>query len=203
MASAQEREIRDAVVAWFHHNEPQGRVVHELPLSSFSGNGRADLGIVFPDHLVLIEIKSEKDKLDRLEKQFTEMVARAHDLKIVCHEKWFEPDGGLKGQSWMRYSHAEHLWQYPAQKEWRFDRYRAPAQPHPANLLDYLWAEEMRACYELAGAMAAQRGTTMLQMRRDLVDKLTGRQVKRAVCALLRARVFLEADAPIPLDRGN
>lgn len=66
MASVAEREIRDAVVEWWHRAAPQARVVHELPLSSLSGQGRADLGVIFPDQIVLVEIKSERDKLTRL-----------------------------------------------------------------------------------------------------------------------------------------
>jgi hypothetical protein len=193
MASAAEREIRDAVVDWWHKNEPQGRVVHELPLSSFSGKGRADLGIIFPDAVVLVEIKSERDKLDRLATQFDEMSKRSHAFQIVAHEKWFDEEGGLKDQTWMKWSHKEHLWRYPSPK-WTFERYRLPLRPSNWLLLDLLWADELRACYPRAGIAASQRGMNMHQMTYDLHEKLTGRQITRVVCAALRARAFSEAD---------
>ena len=199
MASVAEREIRDAVTAWFHANEPCGRVVHELPLSSFSGEGRADLGVIFPDHIVLVEIKSERDKLSRLEKQWDAMSRRCHDMKIVCHEKWFDTEGGLKDQSWLRWSHKEHLWRWPASTEWDFSRYKSKMRPGSYDLMSMLWADELRDCYKLAGAMASSPNMNMWGMTADLHDKLNGRQVRQAVCALLRARKFSEADPIIPL----
>ena len=198
MASTAEREIRDAVVDWFHRNEPRGRVVHELPLSAFSGAGRADLGIIFPGSIVLIEIKSERDKLSRLEKQWGEMAKRCHDMRIVCHDKWFEPDGGLKDQSWMGWAHKDHLWRYPS-PDWKFDRYIEKFRPGSWHLLDFLWADELRDCYKLAGVMASSPSLAMHGMTRDLHEKLTGRQIREAVCQCLRARKFSEADDPIPL----
>lgn len=204
MASAAEREIRDAVVAFFHAAEPRCRVVHELPLSSMSGNGRADLGLIFPDTIYLVEIKSEKDKLDRLEKQFGQMVQTAHGVLIVAHQKWIEGDG-LRGQSWMNWSHRESVWSYPAPLHgWQFERYRAGSHaPNPYRLLGLLWADELRTAYRLAGVMAASREMTMHSMTNDLQQKLTGRQVREVVCKLLRARAFSEADPPIPLELAN
>lgn len=201
MASAAEKEIRDEVVAWFHAKEPRGRVVHELPLSGFSDAGRADLGVIFPDAIVLVEIKSERDKLSLLQKQFDAMRIRCHDLKLVCHEKWFADDGGLRDQAWMKWSHEEHLWRYPASpKGWNFDRYRLPLRPESYPMLDMLWAAELRALYEWAGVSAASPRMNMATMQRDLHDKLTGRQVVKGVCAALRQRAFHEADPPVAED---
>ena len=202
MASSAEREIRDDAVAWFHHNEPRGRVVHELPLSGFSANGRADLGIIFPDTIVLIEIKSERDKLTLLEKQFLEMSKRCHDLKIICHEKWFESDGGLKAQSWINWSHKEHLWTYPDQSGWIFERYKLKMTPNPYLLLNMLHVSELRDCYRITNTMASSPKLVQHGLQLDLADKLTGRQIRNAVCACLRARKFAEADSPIPLMLG-
>lgn len=191
MASSAEREVRDALVEWWHKHEPRGRVVHELPLSSFSGEGRADLGIIFPDTIVLVEIKSELDKLTRLQKQFDAMASRAHAWHMVCHEKWFDADGQPKDQEWVHYSHREHFWRYPAPSDgWRFERYRITATPHPAHMLGMLWADELREA-------GAARGLTMIGSISDLYRKLSGRQVAQAVCGALRRRSFAEADPPI------
>lgn len=149
MASSSEREIRDALVKFWHEKEPRGRVVHELPLDGFSASGRADLAIIFPDAIVLQEIKSEKDKLTRLKKQFFEMSARCHQWHIVCHEKWFNPDNSVKDQEWCKYSHREHFWKYPDRETWRFDRYKdLEGTPGTRQLLSFLWAEELRLVYE-------------------------------------------------------
>lgn len=162
MASGAEREIRDALVDWWHKNEPRARIVHELPLSGFSAEGRADMAAVFTDTLVLIEIKSEKDKLTRLEKQFNAMASRSHNFFIVAHEKWFcerDYSPALIGQEWMRSAHKDHLWRYPATDQrgarWEFNRYVAPLRPHPSHLLDMLWANELRAAYTKAGAVGS------------------------------------------------
>lgn len=197
MASSAEREIRDAVVDWFHRHEPRGRVVHELPLSAFSGAGRADIGVIFPDAIVLVEIKSERDKLSRLEKQFSEMIQRAHDVKLACHEKWFDDDGKIAGQEWMKWSHKEHLWRYPGQEKWEFSRYELRGRPSSWHLLDLLWADELRDAYRVAGVMSSAPRGTMHVLTHDLHQKLTGRQIVKSVCAALRQRKFAEADPVI------
>lgn len=201
MASSAEREIRDALVNWWHRTEPRGRIVHELPLSGFSAEGRADLGIVFPDRLVLIEIKSEKDKLTRLQAQMEGMRASSHDFFAVLHERWFDEKGDVKDQPWINWATAEHIWRYPeASKGWRFERYGRPHSaalpPNPYRLLSLLWADELRDCYGYAGIMGNGRAN-MPAMVSDLGQRLTGRQITNAVCAALRRRHFLEADAPV------
>lgn len=194
MASSAERAIRDDLVSWWHANEPRGRVVHELPLSGFSDAGRADLGIIFPDSIVLIEIKSERDKLDRLEKQMTAMSQRSHHWFAVCHERWFKPDcDDLIGQDWMKWSHREHVWRWPGPR--RFNRYTPQNwTPNPYFLIDMLWADELRTAFNLCGLSAPPKQNPMWQNSRDLGHAATGAQITKAVCAALRGRVFAEAD---------
>lgn len=201
MASVAEREIRDVLVNWWHTHEPRGRVVHELPLSSFSGDGRADLGIIFPDAIVLVEIKSEKDKLGRLKEQFDAMRQRGHDFMAVLHEKWFDADGEVRDQAWINWAAKEHIWRYPEPtKGWTFNRYgrgyNSSLPPNPYLLLNLLWADELRECYAHAGVMGSGKAN-MHSMIHDLGQRLTGRQVTRAVCAALRRRSFAEADPPV------
>lgn len=198
MASSSEREIRDALVKFWHENEPRGRVVHELPLDGFSASGRADLAIIFPDAIVLQEIKSEKDKLTRLKKQFFAMSSRCHHWHIICHEKWFNQDGTIKDQEWCKYSHREHFWRYPDQTGWKFDRYRdMDRYPGAFGLLDYLWAEELKEIYARHFLKIRSTGCDRWSMRGDLYNRLNGRQVVQEVCAALRSRKFAEADDPV------
>lgn len=198
MASSAEREIRDALVKFWHENEPRGRVIHELPLDGFSASGRSDLAIVFPDAIVLQEIKSERDKLTRLKKQFFAMSSRCHQWHIVCHEKWFNDDGSVKDQEWIKYSHREHFWNYPDTSTWKFQRYK-DMNRHPGTfgLLDYLWADELKEIYGRHFTQFPRSGFTRWGMAGDLYNRLTGRQVVHEVCAALRSRKFAEADEPI------
>jgi hypothetical protein len=189
------------VVAWWHMNEPRGRIVHELPLSGFSSEGRADLGIIFPDALILIELKSERDKLSLLEKQFGAMRARSHDFKCVLHERWFLPDGDVKDQTWINWAAKEHIWRFPeADQKWQFNRYGNGRQdrlpPNPYFLLSFLWADELRDAYSYAGVLGNGRAS-MPSMVADLGQKLTGRQINKVVCTALLRRKFAEADDPI------
>lgn len=198
MASSAEREIRDALVKFWHEKEPQGRIIHELPLDGFSSSGRADLAVVFPDAIVLQEIKSERDKLTRLKKQFFAMSTRCHRWHIVCHEKWFNDDGSVKDQEWAKYSHREHFWRYPDSSSWKFDRYRdLEGEPNHYQLLDYLWADELREIYSRHFPNISTSGLQRWALRGDLCGRLTGRQVVQEVCSVLRKRNFAEADAPI------
>ncbi|MFV0800579.1 hypothetical protein EGJ57_04550 [Brucella anthropi] len=201
MASSSEREIRDVLVKFWHNNEPRGRVVHELPLDGFSASGRADLAIIFPDAIVLQEIKSEKDKLTRLKKQFFEMSARCHQWHIVCHEKWFNQDNSVKDQEWCKYSHREHFWKYPDTETWKFDRYKdLEGTPGTRQLLGFLWADELRLVYETHFPKISPRALQMWEMQRDLYSRLSGKQVTLEVCSMLRRRKFNEADAPIMIE---
>lgn len=194
--SSSERQIRQTVVDYFHRVEPSARIVHEVNVAG-QGTNRADLGVVLPDYLLLIEIKSEKDVLTRLEAQFTAFARCAHEVLIVAHEKHFNEDG-LKGQPWMGWSHKEHLWRYPEPEagdyRWRFNRYRRHLQPHSAAMLNMLWSEELANVCALHGIA---RHTRQWEMCRDLQLMLTGDELRKAVCRQLRARPFAEADAPI------
>lgn len=194
--SSSERAIRTAVVDYFHRAEPKARVVHELNVAG-QGTNRADLGIVLPDYLILVEIKSEKDVLKRLEKQFREFARCAHEVLIVAHDKHFDGDG-LKAQPWIGWSHKEHIWRYPEPTtgdfRWRFNRYRPHIQPHSYAMLDMLWAEELTTVCGLHGVGVSTRRWEMI---RDLQLMLTGDEVRKAVCQQLRSRHFAEADDPI------
>ncbi len=192
--SSAEWEIRDALVSSFHENEPNARIVHELNVAG-TGSNRADLGIVFPDTLVLIEIKSAKDTLSRLEPQFEAFQKCSHMVLIVAYEKHFNEQNHLKDCEWMRWSHREHVWKYPA-KAWTFPRYKAFVEPHAYAFLDMLWAEELKDALEYH-QLGWPKGAPRWELIRDLTLKLTGKQVRETVCRQLRQREFAEADAPI------
>ena len=69
-----------------------------------------------------------------------------------------------------------------------------PARPQPGEMLKMLWAEELRGFTRRFGAGAS---TTRDQSMLLAIEHATGREIRRAVCAALRARSFPRADPPI------
>ena len=165
---------------------------------SGTGSNRADLGIVFPDLVVLVEIKSAKDKLTRLEAQFEAFSRCCHTVIIAAHEKHFDSSGQLVDCPWMRWSHREHLWRYPGVESWEFQRYKAFAEPHAHAFLEMLWAEELKAELD-RHRIGFRSDAARWELIRDLTLKLTGKQIREAVCRRLRSRQFAEADPAIEI----
>lgn len=209
--SPAEREIRDAVAGWFRTNLPAARVVHELVV----GQCRADIAAVEPERLILVEIKSAKDKLGRLERQVQAFERAGHDLVVVAHQRWYESNGtyhdgrprfrpcdGLKPAVNSR----SQLWRYPevegSDANW-FDRWRLDKattdQPHARALLSLLWRAELQWEASRHGIVAGSRATCDFMIR-EMAYHMTGREIAQAVCRRLRGRAFPEADAPI-IDR--
>ena len=192
--SSAEREIRDATVARARSLMPGARIIHELVV----GGCRADVAAVERDRITLFEIKSEKDTLDRLEKQAATFHKSAHATIIVAHEKWFNGRGWfsgpmLSGTVW-RYPEPErkaswtpHVWDLPRQ---------SLKQPAPRIILDLMWRAEMVAEAVWHGLPAVRR-MSMEKIKDEMAWAMTGRQIAEAVCRQLRARPFPEADPPI------
>lgn len=204
--SADERAIRDAVHDWLRVNCPGDRVIHELVV----GGCRADLAAVGSERVVLFEIKSRKDKLDRLAEQVRQFSRASHDTVVVADERWFDRTPYANGAD--RFVPSEALsagaghaavWAYPEDRDrringvWSFQRwsYERP-QPHAARLLELLWKEELlRECFR--HRISATTRTTCPDMTREMAWHMTGKEIARAVCRQLRQRPFPEADAPI------
>lgn len=205
--SSAEREIRDAVAERLRSLLPGARIVHELVV----GQCRADLAAIGAEEITLVEIKSERDKLTRLDRQVKTFGAASHRLLVVAHDKWFDRTPYNDGRARFAPSDAlggvrsHQLWRYPepglntieAWYGWRFDRYLASNyQPHAALLLGLLWKYELLAeCHR--HRIAAGTRTNMVTMIRDMAWRMTGAEIARAVCRQLRQRHFPEADAAI------
>jgi hypothetical protein len=89
--SSAESEIHEAVVARLRLLLPEARIIHELNVDE--GKSRVDVAAVTRNRLVFAEIKSEKDKPDRLARQLHAFGACCHTLILAAHEKWFESPG--------------------------------------------------------------------------------------------------------------
>ncbi len=85
--SSAEAEIRDAVVARIRKQRPGARIIHEINVSTYGPN-RIDVLAVDRAEIIAVEIKSAKDKLDRLPAQIAAMRGAAHRVVAAIHEKF-------------------------------------------------------------------------------------------------------------------
>lgn len=213
MPSSSEREIRDAVCAYFKKNAPSARIVHELNVNGAS-SCRADLAIVWQNFLALVEIKSEKDVLKRLPEQAWAFKRSSHKFIAVIHKKHFIDDPEficerriLKQHHPENYREKFTIWEYPQPENtryrmdfpWQFyfnkpDFNTTPTAPYP--LLDLLWRDELYQECALHRVTVPKRACRH-RMIEEMSWHMTGKEITRAVCRQLRQRPFAEADPAI------
>lgn len=214
--SPAEAEVRDAVVAHLRAARPGGRIIHEINISTY-GTVRMDLICVSEAEIIAVEIKSAKDKLDRLPKQIAAMKGCAHYAIAALHEKHLVEQ---EANQWVAHEHrdgkyylrlepdeargADEVWVYPQRvraihpdARERMAKWQLPQSPFqvplPAAALDLLWRDEL---YWLCGHLrvAANRNSTMLSMTTALRWLCNGGELTRGICAALRRRECVEAD---------
>lgn len=218
--SSAEAEIRDAVVARIRECRPNARIIHEINVSTYGPN-RIDLIAVERSEIIACEIKSAKDKLDRLDAQVSAMKGVAHYVVAAIHEKFlkesktheqaahYQRDGEFYLKTYPdNWHHGIETWVFPKvrrclDESWNYDRldkwdlkpYR-PDAPLPAAAIDMLWRDEL---YELCGILRvpAARKSTMPEMVSALRWHCNGKELTRGVCGMLRARRCVEADPEI------
>jgi len=205
--SAAEREVRGYAVPRIREMLPGARIIHELVVAGC----RADLAAVETERITLFEIKSSRDKLDRLPEQVRQFTRAAHDVVVIADERWFDQTPYATGHArfvprddlWIS-GHSYDIWAFPevpgramhgtwSLTNWR--KYRWRRMPHAERMLELIWREEMIVEAHRHGINAGSRSTRASLMD-DLAWKLTGEQVVRAVCRQLRQRRFPEADPP-------
>lgn len=220
--SVAEERIREKAEAALRRARPDARIIHELVLRQ--GGERIDLAAVWPDGMILAEVKSEKDTLTRLQAQMRAATALECEVWLCLAEKWREP---VKSMRQISEGYAER----PLMSGGRQIGVTHVALPNPmyvpelnrvlvrhetddglegldglgyalyaarlggllngAALLDMLWADELRGIAGLGGR--ATRGQCIAHVR----ELFTGREIRRAACAALRARTFPRADPPV------
>ncbi|KZK83007.1 hypothetical protein PsAD13_03209 [Pseudovibrio sp. Ad13] len=213
-----EKEIREATVLRLRELRPQGRIIHEMNI--MGGQHRIDLACVSPDEIIFAELKSQRDKIDRLNDQAHASRLCAHHSIAVLHEKFFErrhsaPTDWSKSyvyighkhekQTWLHFKWAE-FWPYPAlpaghdlhhrSDKWNLDKASRWDMPPAENLMDLLWTEEQKRLAQALG-VSLKGCTQKAQRARRVAFHATGEQITREVCRQLRAREFAHADAPI------
>lgn len=213
--SSAEVEIRDAVVKRFRELWPDARIIHEMNVEH--GSSRADVVAVQPDRLWICEIKSERDKLDRLAGQIADFGPCCHGMIVAANEKWTKSPGmesvkhgvirqipspltvALAGSR-----RCYDIWSYPepnSSSRWR--EWSAPYRsevPWYHRMLMLLWADEIRAVAS-DHSISCDRRAPAYKIAPMLSRMMTGAEIEKAVCKYLRARTFVEADPPILVER--
>lgn len=218
--SPAEAEIRSAVVERIRKHRPNARIIHEINVSTYGPN-RIDLIAVDVAEIIAVEIKSSKDKLDRLEAQVNSMKGAAHHVIAAIHEKFLVEQVthvdarhyGREGRFYLRtlpdkWDYAveawvfpevrrclEPTWQHDSLAKWQFPQAKLET-PLPAAAIDLLWRDEL---FALCGALrvSATARTNMTDMVRSLRWHCTGKELTRGICAMLRSRKCVEADPEI------
>lgn len=206
MSSAAEIGMRKAVEAWGRQRWPGARVVHELVV----GQRRIDMAFIARDHLVGVEIKSERDVIDRLDGQLATFAKHIPEVWLAIDRKWTDQDHGnwtvgritvsegiaIEGLIRTNAAGGSFTSQWPARVARRIT----------VQMLDLLWAGELQsiaARHGLGLPKRASMGRTIPAIARAL----TGDQIVAEVCAELRARNafprFPASDPPVPLPAGH
>lgn len=218
--SSAEAEIREAVVARLRELRPAARIIHEINASG-QGSNRMDMIAVDRAEIIAVEIKSAKDKLDRLRDQLAAMRKCSHLTIAAIHDKFlveqkthpraqhYERDGEFylktypnnwdySGETWVfpRIRRAlDPTWYHDGLERWDLRQRRLDA-PLPEGALDLLWREELKIlCSALR--VSTSRKSTMPEMVAALRWHSTGKELTQGICWLLRARECCEADAAI------
>lgn len=198
LASTDEQAMRDGVIPVLRELCPGARIIHELVV----GHCRADLAVIEAQRITLVEIKSKKDKLTRLDRQVRAFAKAAHQVIVLADERWFAEKHRVEMS---KCSGAAEIWQWPRPSsgerfilgQWNIPHwYRGQPEPRAADLLWLLWRAELETECHRHGIAVTSR-TPMLPMIRDMAWLMTGREIVEAVCRQLRARSFPDADTPM------
>lgn len=184
--SAAEERIRVKAETCLRQIFPTARIIHELVLRQ--GGVRIDLAAVTHDRLICVEIKSERDVLTRLPEQVAAMKLVCDTFRVCVADRHIDKVRDIAG--WTR-SVSETELDTPAYRLMSLERDALEGVCNAPARLDMLWADELRL---IAGAKGARWFCI-----RAASDSKTGGDIRRAVCAALRARAFPRADPAIPL----
>lgn len=206
--SEAEGEIRTEVVKRLRELIPGCRIIHEINVESF-GN-RIDVLAVGNSEMAAVEIKSKKDKIDRLEAQAKAMRSISNRVFLALHEKFLinNSRGFYPPDIPNRFSST--FWIYPIQDrpgyiecgaEWRDgkSRHKKEVKNLPRDAIFMLWREELHDACRALGLKGVAK-MTMAQAADELRWYLTGEEITRLVCAKLRARKCVEADSELEGD---
>lgn len=180
---------------------PGARIIHELTL--YQGGPRIDLAAVMMDHIVAVEIKSERDTLKRATHQLNAAIKiAARTWLCVAHEHVAEADALLTkyehdnclGARVSLYAEEERRTKTNAMLALKHMAYDRDPILEPFALLNMLWADELRRVIGRAGSKIPRTGAIKMAL-----EFQSGRQIRRAAYRELGLRDFPRADPPIVL----
>lgn len=220
--SEAEAEIRTAVVDRLRILRPQARILHEI--NTRENGNRIDVLAVSPDEIVTVEVKSSKDKLERLPSQILAMRGCSHHTVAAIHERFlveqktnewaahFERDGEhYRFEKPDESRGADMVWVHPIPDEipsppkklaarQSLHRWLLPdpalQSPLPAETIKMLWADDLKWLCNHLKIHTGSRPTKSLMIN-ILRWHATGRDLTRGICEALRRRECIEADPPI------
>ena len=204
--SEAEEEIRVPVIRALRKMRPDARIMQEVNMDH--GRNRVDVMAVSRAEIIMVEIKSERDKLDRLPVQVDAMRRCSHHTVAALHRKFMpEPDSvslvRVEGMPW----DILHWWHPSAQDmaeahhpafEWREPSLEDSLQVAlPNYALSLLWRDELaRLCADVG--IPVPRRANMRLMERALRWGASGRDITLGICCELRRRSeCAEADPPL------
>lgn len=176
--SSEEFEMRRCVEVWGRQMWPSARLVHELVVAQTK---RIDMAFIGKDYLVGVEIKSSRDTLERLGDQLTCFHQHIPLVLLALAPKWIAQPIGYGG--YCETLVVDPADQHPVRGVGRYRQNRACT----VQMLDLLWAEELRGVADRVGLNAPPRAT-MVENIGNIAQHATGAQVVREVCRELRAR---------------
>ena len=162
-----------------------------------------------------VEVKSKKDKIDRLPAQLSSMCSCAHHAIAALHSKFFEVKDTPNAGTWISAPKEARLgvvWGFDLPDANGVDQYRwhqlssrwdKRLMSPPSGAIHLLWREELR---EIVSRRKLHGATSRLTMP-ELVDligwNLTGAEATREICAALRGRECVEADPALGAANGS
>lgn len=197
MASAEEAQMRDAVIAWGRARWADARVIHELQI----GGCRTDLAFVTPTNLIVVEIKSSLDVMDRLARQVRHYTTNAPEVWIAFAPKWLAhiKEHAPRDVGWLQVADGK------IEEAFQFGPHYSGTRPAHCDvmrtvpMLYLLLKPELQSLGRQHGLRIKAKMDCMA-LYRALARGLTGDQIVHGVCSRLRARtVGWVADAPIPI----
>lgn len=214
--SEEEGAMRCIVAAKLRDEYPGARIIHELPLR-YSTNS-IDMAAVTDSAIVAVEIKSSRDKLDRLERQLRAFAPICHRLIVALAPKWNEKLPAIEAREKYGFSYRTPLteaqriiagvsesfietWTVCASSssvERTDGGYSRNEHPWAFRALYILHVAELKQILVKRCISSGGRYTHDVMVH-AICAQLPGLDVMRAVCAALRTRAAFDqaSDPPI------
>lgn len=185
--SGEESKMRECIAAWGRKRWPDARVLHELCL----GERRIDMLFVRERDIIGFEIKSSRDRLDRLRAQMVEYSRYVPEVWLAVAPRWSDHDEAHRWGNRVIVDAAAGS--VDADGAWPPARRAHRDELSINRLLELLWREEAARIAQrtdvIPGAVPTRE--PLRKILPMLSRLLTGNDILREVCAELRSRPFV------------